>query len=91
MTKRLQTIVSGCVQGVGFRYYAVHVAEQLGITGAVRNTANGSVQATAEGEEAALVEFLAAMQRGPHASRVDEVSAAWSEPTGEYHEFSAVA
>ena len=51
MTKRVQARVSGRVQGVGFRYYADHVAEQLGLAGTVRNTADGGIEAVAEGDE----------------------------------------
>jgi acylphosphatase len=91
MIKRVQAVVTGYVQGVGYRYFAVHVAEQLGLKGCVRNIAGGGVQATAEGDETVLHEFLDALGRGPYASRVDDVSVAWSEPTGEFREFSAVA
>jgi acylphosphatase len=91
MNKRIQAGITGYVQGVGFRYFAVHVAEQLGLRGSVRNTQDGGIQATAEGDEAALQEFVAALGRGPHASRVDDITVAWSEPTGEFHDFSAVA
>ena len=55
MTKRVQARVSGRVQGVGFRYYADHVAEQLGLAGTVRNTADGGVEAVAEGDEASCM------------------------------------
>ena len=90
MTKRVQARVSGRVQGVGFRYYADHVAEQLGVVGTVRNTADGGIEAVAEGEEATLHEFLAALRRGPHAAEVTEVATAWDDPTGEFSGFSVI-
>jgi len=91
MTKRVQARVSGRVQGVGFRYYAAHVAQGMGLTGSVRNTPEGGVEAVAEGEEAKLHEFLVALHHGPHAAEVTEVATAWSESTGEFQGFSAAA
>lgn len=91
MTKRVQARVSGRVQGVGFRYYAAHVAQGLGLTGSVRNTSEGGVEAVAEGEEAQLHEFLVALHRGPHSAEVTEVATAWDEPSGEFQTFDAVA
>ena len=90
MTRRVQARVSGRVQGVGFRYYASHVAGQLGVAGTVRNTADGGVEAVAEGDEAVLHEFLAALRRGPHAAEVTEVATAWAEPSGEFSGFIVI-
>ncbi len=91
MTKRVQARVSGRVQGVGFRYYADHVAEQLNLAGTVRNTMDGGIEAIAEGDEAQLHEFLAALRHGPHAAEVTEVATAWDEPTGEFSGFSVIS
>jgi acylphosphatase len=91
MTKRVQAHVSGRVQGVGFRYYAAHVAGELGVVGTVRNLADGGIEAVAEAEEMSLHEFLKALRHGPHAAEVTEVSTAWAEPTGEFANFAAVA
>ncbi len=91
MTKRVEALVSGRVQGVGYRYYAAHVAQELGVVGTVRNTQDGGVQAVAEAEEASLHEFLKSLRHGPHAAEVTEVATAWGEPTGEFSGFAAVA
>ena len=91
MTKRVQAHVSGRVQGVGYRYYAAHVAGELGIVGTVSNLADGGVEAVAEAEETSLHEFLKALRHGPHAAEVTEVATAWAEPTGEFSNFAAVA
>lgn len=91
MTRRVQARVAGRVQGVGFRYYADHVAEQLGVVGTVRNTSDGGVEAVAEGDEGVLHTFLAALRHGPHAAEVTEVATAWAEPTGEFSGFSVVS
>ena len=91
MTKHVQARVSGRVQGVGFRYYATHVAQGLGLVGVVRNTADGGVEAVAEGEETQLHEFLVALHHGPQAAEVTGVATAWGEPTGEFSSFAAVS
>ena len=91
MTKRVQAQVSGRVQGVGYRYFAAHVAGQLGVVGTVRNLADGGVEAVAEAEEASLHEFLRALRHGPHAAEVTEIATAWDEPTGEFSNFAAMS
>lgn len=48
----------GRVQGVGFRYYAVNKANQLGLTGWVKNLPDGSVEMEAQGAEAAIDELI---------------------------------
>lgn len=56
--KRVSMIVSGTVQGVGFRYYVQDVAEEMGITGWVRNLPDGTVEIDAEGEADILDAFI---------------------------------
>ena len=91
MNKRVQARISGRVQGVGFRYFATHVAQGLSVVGTVRNTIDGGVEAVAEGEEAKLHEFLVALHHGPHAAEVTGIATAWDEPTGEFPNFAAVS
>ena len=54
----------GWVQGVGFRYRAIHAAETYGATGWVRNDYDGSVTMEIQGEEAAIDEVILAIERG---------------------------
>lgn len=54
----------GRVQGVGFRYYTNYAAQQLGLTGWVRNCYDGSVEAQAQGNERALREFVPMIENG---------------------------
>src|SRR3989338_1966521 len=63
--KRLVVKVAGRVQGVLFRHSARTHAEKLGLTGFVKNEPDGSVAIVAEGEDAALNEFLAWFPRRP--------------------------
>jgi acylphosphatase len=71
--KTVTIIVTGHVQGVIFRDFAVFSALKVGVTGWVRNRRDGSVEARATGTEDALARFIAAMQAGSPASRVDNV------------------
>jgi acylphosphatase len=66
-------IVSGRVQGVGFRYFAQDAARREGLHGYVLNRDDGSVEAVAEGEAESLERFERALRRGPSRSRVERV------------------
>ena len=66
-------VVSGRVQGVGFRYFALDAARRDGLQGYVTNRDDGSVEAVAEGEAEAVERFERALRRGPSRSRVEHV------------------
>lgn len=72
MTAR-RYLVSGVVQGVGYRFYALRAARARGLSGWVRNLPDGRVEALAEGEGAALDAFGTELRRGPIGSAVDSV------------------
>ena len=85
---RAHVWVKGRVQGVGFRAHVEYCARQIGeLTGWVRNVGYDTVEAVAEGERQDVELFIAAMQQGPRASRVDESTVEWETPTGEFREF----
>ena len=72
-------VVSGRVQGVGFRYFVMREAEALGLAGWVRNLPTGDVEVLAAGEEA-LVDLLESrLWRGPPHARVAHVVASDAE------------
>ena len=62
--------VSGQVQGVGYRYFAVRVARELGLKGWVRNLSDGRVEAYAAGTALQLEDFEARLRQGPPAGDV---------------------
>ena len=66
-------VISGRVQGVGFRYFTQDAARREGLHGFVRNNDDGTVEAVAEGESEALERFERAIRRGPSRSRVEQV------------------
>ena len=80
-------VVSGRVQGVGFRYSAVRQARALGLTGTVANRYDGSVEVHAEGPPAALERFLAWLNRGPPGAHVRGVDVQWRASTGRFADF----
>ena len=69
----VRAIVVGAVQGVGFRYATRRVANQLGVTGWVRNRPDGSVEAWAQSEPGPLAEFVGFLRTGPPGAHVRAV------------------
>jgi acylphosphatase len=67
-------LVSGFVQGVGFRYFTQRVAGRLKLNGYVRNLGDGRVEAYAIGSEKQLADFRAELLRGPGAANVMKVT-----------------
>lgn len=63
-------LISGRVQGVGFRFFAERWANQLGICGYAKNCWDGSVEVYAIGEAVALEEFKRHVAEGPRSARV---------------------
>lgn len=70
---RKRVIVTGTVQGVGFRYYAEAEAGRHGLAGFVRNRSDGAVEAEIEGDEAAVERMLTWLRTGPRSASVDSV------------------
>lgn len=81
MRKRMVAIVSGRVQGVGYRAFVLRYARALGLSGSVCNLPSGQVEVIAEGEELHLQQLLTLLKQGPPAARVTEVSVRWGEAT----------
>lgn len=84
---RLEVVVRGRVQGVGYRYFVLERGHALGLTGWVANQADGSVRCVAEGRRTALEELAADLARGPAGASVEAVQAVWMPPTGGFTRF----
>ena len=79
--------VKGRVQGVGFRWFAVRLAEQVGIRGYVKNLANGAVRIMAIGELGDLDIFSQLIKQGSYPIRVDELDVMKLDRFTEYEDF----
>ena len=84
----LHAIVTGRVQGVGFRFFVLGRARKLGLTGSVRNLPGGEVEVLARGPAERLQEFVAALYDGPALSRVEAVKVKWGAQVPELCEFT---
>lgn len=72
--KEVYIRIEGRVQGVGFRYWAVKKAQEIGgISGWVHNAANGSVEILMRGNEKNVDNMILACHKGPSLARVDKV------------------
>ncbi len=80
-------VVSGLVQGVGYRYFVAGKALEFGLTGYVRNLPDGRVEVAAEGPRAMIGELVAALRIGPRAARVTGVSLDWVESVETFEGF----
>ena len=74
MKMTVHVIISGKVQGVWYRASTKQMADQIGITGWVRNTSEGNVEAMFEGEEKLVNEMIKWCNQGPPLAEVDNVT-----------------
>lgn len=74
MIKEVFIKIYGRVQGIGFRYWAVKKADEIGgLSGWVHNESDGTVEIMMRGEEAAVDQMVLACHQGPMLARVDKV------------------
>jgi len=85
--KARRFVITGRVQGVGFRWYTMRKARSLGITGWVRNLRDGSVEVWAEGDPVMLDALESDLFSGPPGAMVRDVAAEESSPTGSHTGF----
>ena len=71
--KTIHIIVTGRVQGVGFRYFTVRCANNLGLRGWVRNLPDGGVEAVIQGQDDSIEQMIELLQKGPRASIVTDL------------------
>lgn len=75
--RAVRVVVTGRVQGVGFRAFVLQQAAELGLAGWVRNRPDGAVEAEAVGRETQLAQFVEALKAGPRFARVEQARAQW--------------
>ncbi len=84
---RVHILVTGRVQGVGFRHFTATRARTLGLTGTARNLSNGGVEITAEGDRAAIETLIGAVRDGPPGALVRNVRVVWEDAPAREWEF----
>jgi acylphosphatase len=80
-------LISGLVQGVGFRYFAQRSAARHQVKGFIRNLPDGRVEAFAQGNERSVEAFKQDLTAGPRFSQVSEVEETVLEPTKGFSTF----
>ena len=80
-------LISGDVQGVGFRFFAQRAAARHQVVGFVKNLADGRVEVLAEGPAASVESFKNDLATGPRFGSVDHVEEINVDPTGSYPTF----
>lgn len=86
--KHYEIIVTGRVQGVGFRYYTMQKANELGIFGWVKNMPDDSILIVAQGDEPVINTFIDFLYIGPARSRVSQISKSELISSTNFHNFS---
>jgi len=87
MKSKVHVIISGRVQGVWFRENTKSKAEPFGITGWVRNTSDGNVEAVFEGDEKIIEGILEWCNHGPPLSKVDNVEIKKQPASNDFDQF----
>jgi acylphosphatase len=80
-------VVSGLVQGVGFRYFVQHSAQRLRLQGWVRNLPNADVEIEVEGEKESIEQLISSVRQGPRSAVVSDVEVTWEEFRGKFQRF----
>ena len=88
MKKNVNVLISGRVQGVWFRSSTKQKAEQLGVTGWVRNTKDGRVEAIFEGEENSVKSLIEWCHHGPPLAKIEKVEVRNQNCTNGFDDFS---
>jgi len=84
---RVHIVVSGRVQGVFYRSETQEKAQQLGVSGWVKNLSEGRVEAVFEGERAKVEQMVEWAKKGPSGAIVNDLDLSWEEYQGEFNSF----
>ena len=84
---RAHVLVSGLVQGVGFRYFVFNRAINLGLVGFVQNIFTGEVEIDVEGNRSSVEEFIKEVKVGPRIAHVKDLKIEWLTCTNSYTNF----
>jgi len=84
---RAHILVTGRVQGVGYRAFVQRAGTRAGLRGGVRNLDDGRVEVEVEGDRGIIEGFLLTLKAGPALARVDDLQIQWRSPTGQDADF----
>jgi acylphosphatase len=85
---RVDVLVGGRVQGVGFRMFVARTAAARDLTGWVANEPDGSVRCVAEGPRGVLEAFVRELAAGPPSAFIERFTVAWSEALDGFDRFA---
>lgn len=85
--EQVHLLISGFVQGVGYRAFVRSKAQKLGLRGWVRNLSDNRVEVLAQGEEEELRKFIKTCEKGPFLSEVKNVAIEWQTPVQNFDSF----
>lgn len=85
--KQVHLLISGFVQGVGFREFVRRTARKLGVTGWTKNLQDGRVEIVGQSDRKTLEKFIKICERGPFLSEVKDVSIEWQDVLEEFENF----
>ena len=88
MDNLAKILVSGVVQGVGFRYFVFKLANDFGLKGIVKNLFDGKVYIEAEGNKEIIQQFMRDVEIGNRWSVVKRITVEWEEYSGKYKNFN---
>ncbi|MEK6826040.1 MAG: acylphosphatase [Nanoarchaeota archaeon] len=88
--KRIRILIVGKVISIFFRAFIKENAEQLGLTGWVRNTKDGSVEAVFEGQEQSIEKIIRICKKGPPLARIDDIKITEEKPENKFKSFEII-
>ncbi len=88
--ERVHMVITGHVQGVGYRKWAKRTAMSCSLVGYVKNREDGAVEICAEGKKSSLQAFVLHCQSGPEVSFVEQVNPSWLPATHEFTQFEVL-
>jgi len=90
MTNGAHIIVSGMVQGVGYRHFVLRSARRMQLTGWVKNLVTGEVEIRVEGDRGLIESLIAELRTGNPWARVNHVEVIWEKFSGKWDGFDVV-
>lgn len=87
MIKQARVLISGFVQGVGFRHFIKNKALEFGLTGWVRNLPDGRLETVLQGSKEKINEMIELCKKGPLLSEIEDVEVEWQEEDKQFSDF----